>query len=146
VRKLAEESQQAAHSIAALVMEIRVETERAVQVVEDGAARTQDGVETVEAARGAFSAIGDAVETTSMRVAEIAVAVGGIADGAARMTEDIVEVAAVAEQSSAATQQVAASTQQTSASTQQIAASAQELAGSAAELRRLAGRFTLATT
>jgi methyl-accepting chemotaxis protein len=143
VRKLAEESQQAAQSIAAVVSEIRAETDRAVQVVEDGAARTEEGVTTVEAARTSFTAIGEAVEVTSSRVAEIAAAVGGIAVRSAKMTEDIAEVAAIAEESSAASEQVAASTQQTSSSTRQIASSAEELATSARELHRLAGRFKL---
>jgi methyl-accepting chemotaxis protein len=143
VRNLAEESRQAAQSIAALVKEIRGETDRAVRVVEDGAARTEDGVGTVEAARASFSAIGAAVEVTSDRVAEIASAVGAIAVSSARMTEDIAEVAAVAEQSSAASEQVAASTHQTTASTAQIATSADDLSASAVELRRLANRFTL---
>jgi methyl-accepting chemotaxis protein len=143
VRKLAEESRQASQSIAQLVAEIRSETDRAVAVVEEGASRTEDGVQTVEAARASFAAIGDAVEVTSARVAEIASAVGGIAGSSTRMTEDIAEVAAVAEESSAAAEEVAASSQQTSASTQQIAASAEELASSAQELRELAGRFKL---
>jgi methyl-accepting chemotaxis protein len=143
VRKLAEESRQAAQSIAELVTEIRAETDRAVQVVEDGAVRTQDGVATVENARTSFAAIGEAVEITSSRVADIAAAIGGIAAGSAKMTDDVTEVAAVAEQSSAAAQQVAASTQEASTSTQQIASSAEELAASARELHRLAGRFKL---
>jgi methyl-accepting chemotaxis protein len=143
VRKLAEESRQASQSIAQLVTEIRAETDRAVRVVEDGATRTEDGVQTVEAARASFAAIGDAVEVTSARVADIAAAVGEIAGSSSRMTEDTVEVASVAEESSAAAEEVAASSQQTSASTQQIAAGADELAASAHELRELAGRFKL---
>jgi methyl-accepting chemotaxis protein len=143
VRKLAEESRQAATSIAQLVGEIRGETDRAVRVVEDGAARTQDGVGTVEAARSSFAAIGEAVEVTSARVAEIAATVAEIAGSSTRMTGDVAEVAAIAEQSSAAAEQVMASTQQTSASTHQIAASAEVLATSARELHTLAGRFRL---
>jgi methyl-accepting chemotaxis protein len=144
VRKLAEESRQAAQSIAGVVSEIRAETERAVQVVGDGAARTQEGVTTVAAARESFSAIGAAVEVTSSRVAEIAAAVGGIAARSVKMTEDITDVASVAEESSAASEQVAASTQDTSASTRQITSSAEELATSARALRELASRFKLA--
>jgi methyl-accepting chemotaxis protein len=143
VRKLAEESRLASRSIAELVTEIRSETDRAVQVVEEGGRRTTDGVGTVEAARASFAAIGDAVEVTSARVAEIAAAVGHIAGSSTQMTDEIAEVASVAEESSAAAEQVAASSQQTSASTQQIVASADELASSARELRELAGRFKL---
>jgi methyl-accepting chemotaxis protein len=143
VRKLAEESQAAAKSIAQLVNEIRSETERTVTIVETGAQRGELGASTVAEARDAFSRIAASVEVVSERVSEVSVAVEQIADGAAHVTNDIVEVASVAEQSSATVQQVSASAQETSASTQQIAASAQELSRTARELDELVGRFTL---
>jgi methyl-accepting chemotaxis protein len=116
VRKLAEESQQAAASIASLIEEIQTETQNAVAVVADGARRSEDGVAVV--AQDVTSRIGEISETMN-------------------------EVAAVAEQSSASTEEVSASTQETSASTQEIAASAQELARTAEELETLVGRFRL---
>src|SRR4051794_40239005 len=143
VRKLAEESQTAARSIASVIAEIQAETERAVAVVEDGFARTEEGVVTVQAAQASFAGIGEAVEATSVRVAAIADTVGAIASGSERVDADVGEVAAVAEASSAAAQQVAASAQQTAASTREIAASAAALTDSAAELRRLAARFSV---
>jgi methyl-accepting chemotaxis protein len=145
VRKLAEESQSAAASIANLIGEIQGETARAVEVVEDGARRTEDGVATVEQARASFVALGESVQDMNGRVDEIAAAIQQIASSSQQVQADMSEVAAVAEQSSASSQQVSASTQQTSASTQQIAASAQELARTAEELERLVGQFTLAT-
>jgi methyl-accepting chemotaxis protein len=143
VRKLAEESQAAAKSIAKLVNEIRSETERTVTIVETGAERGELGASTVAEARDAFTRIAASIEVVSERVSEVSVAVEQIADGAAHVTNDIVEVASVAEQSSATVQQVSASAQETSASTQQIAASAQELSRTARELDELVGRFTL---
>ena len=144
VRNLAEESQRAAATIAELVREIQEETNRAVEIVEDGARRTEQSVETVEEARRSFARIGESVADMSSRVEQIAVAMNGIADGSTRMQSDISEVVAIAEQSSASAQQVSASTEQTSASTQEIAASAQELAQTAEELGGLVGRFTIA--
>jgi methyl-accepting chemotaxis protein len=141
VRKLAEESQSAAGQIAALIGEIQTETHKVVEVVADGARRTEDGVATVEQTREAFVHIGASVETMTTRVAEIASAVGQIASEADRMQNDITEVASVAEASSASAEQVSASTQQTSASTQEIASSAQELASTAEQLANLVGRF-----
>src|SRR3712207_4012936 len=125
VRKLAEESQSAAASIAGLIGEIQGETARAVEVVESGARDTEDGVATVEEAREAFLALGESVQDMNGRVDQIAAAIQQIASASEQVRSDIGEVAAVAEQSSASSQQVSASTQQTSASTQQIAASAQ---------------------
>jgi methyl-accepting chemotaxis protein len=130
VRKLAEESQHAAASISELIAQIQSETQRTVDVVEQGAQRTDDSATKVDAARVAFEEIGASVSEMSNRIAEIVEATN--------------EVAAVAEQSSASTEQVSASTEQTSASTQEIAASAQELASTAQELEKLVAQFKVA--
>jgi methyl-accepting chemotaxis protein len=130
VRKLAEESQQSAASISALVAEIQTETQRTVEVVEQGARQTDDSSVKVEATREAFQMIEVSVAQMSGRIAEIVEATN--------------EVAAVAEQSSASTEQVAASTEETSASAQQIASSAQELAVTAQDLERLVAQFKIA--
>ena len=129
VRKLAEESQGSATTIAGLIEQIQAETMRTVELVEHGAERAEESTATVEAARVAFQQIGSSVEDMRTRVDEIG-----------RLT---VEVAAVAEQSSAATEEVSATTEETSASTQEIAASAQELARTAEELARLVAEFTV---
>jgi methyl-accepting chemotaxis protein len=127
VRKLAEESQHAAASIAELIAEIQTETEKTVQAVESGSKRTEESTATVEAARSAFQQIGASVEDMRGRIAQIVEATN--------------EVAAVAEQSSASTEEVSATTEQTSASAQEIAASAQELASTADRLQQLVGQF-----
>jgi methyl-accepting chemotaxis protein len=130
VRKLAEESQSAAASIADLVAEIQLDTSRTVEAVAASATRSQDGAAVVEQAREAFAVIAERVSDIASRVQEIAESSG--------------EIASVAEQTSATTEEVSASTQQTSASTQEIAASSQQLASTATTLRELVGRFNLA--
>src|SRR4029079_15486908 len=72
VRKLAEESQSAAASIAGLIGEIQGETAKAVEGVEAGARQTEDGVATVEQAREAFQALGASVQDMNSRVDQIA--------------------------------------------------------------------------
>src|SRR4051812_4332773 len=144
VRKLAEESQGAAASIANLIGEIQEETQATVQIVEDGARRTEEGVEVVDEARGAFERIGSSVADVDQRVGEVAASIAQILAASQRMQQNIGEVAVVAEESSASTEEVSASSEETSASTQQIAASADELARTAEELQRLVGQFTLA--
>jgi methyl-accepting chemotaxis protein len=130
VRKLAEESQHAASSIGALIDEIQTEIRRAVEVVEDGSRRTDDGAAIVGRTREAFEQIVLSVEAVTTRIGCIVQATN--------------EVAAVAEQSSGSTQQVSATTQQTSASADQIAASARELSRTADDLRGLVDQFKLA--
>jgi methyl-accepting chemotaxis protein len=127
VRKLAEESQKAASSIASLIGEMQEETNRTVSVVAEGARRSEEGAGVVEQAREAFERIGHAVGDMSERIDQIA-----------RATAD---VASVAEETSAATEQVSASTEETSASTEQVAASAQEVANTAQGLEEMVGRF-----
>jgi methyl-accepting chemotaxis protein len=144
VRKLAEESQTASASIAALIAEIQAETQQAVSVVEEGARRTEDGAAVVAQAREAFEQIGASVEDVTARVGQIAAAVQQIAASAASVGERVTDVASVAEESSASAEQVSASTQETSASTEEIAASAADLATTASELAELVGRFQLA--
>ncbi|MBJ7520592.1 MAG: methyl-accepting chemotaxis protein [Solirubrobacteraceae bacterium] len=124
VRKLAEESQSAAASIAGLIGEIQTETERAVEVVEHGSAQSEASAATVNEAREAFARIGAEVESVAARIAQIA---------------------AAAEQSSASTQQVSAATEETSASAEQASASAQELSSTAEDLEALVQRFRVVT-
>jgi methyl-accepting chemotaxis protein len=130
VRKLAEESQTAATSIAKLIEEIQSDTERTVLTVEAGAEQAETSASTVETTRAAFREIGSLVDDIARRVEEL--------------VESTAEVAAVAQGSSAATQEVSATTEETSASTEQIAAGAQELAASAEALNQLVSRFSIA--
>jgi len=143
VRKLAEESQEAAASIGALVGQIQAGTGKAVQVVTDGARQTNESVETVEQARASFLRIDSGVKDMSERVERIADALRSFVSSGAEMQSGLEEVLAVAEQSSASAEEVSATTEQTSASTQQIAASAQELATTAEHLQRLVAQFSL---
>ena len=144
VRKLAEESQQAAGQIAGLIDQIQAETGRVVEVVADGGRRTDESVVTVQRTRDAFEAIGAAVGDVSERVGEIAAAVEQISADAGRAGGDVAEVAGVAEASSASAEEVSAATQQTAASTQQLASSAQSLADTAESLDALVRRFKIA--
>jgi methyl-accepting chemotaxis protein len=127
VRKLAEESQQAAASIAVLVGEIQDETGRLTTAVNEGADRSEESAGVVEDARAAFASIGESIEEVFVRINAIAASTA--------------DIAAVAEQSSAATEQVSASTEETTASTEEIAASAQELAQTSEQLEQLVARF-----
>ena len=129
VRKLAEESQTAAATIADLIGEIQAETSRTVEVVAAGERRSQDGVEIVDRAREAFLSIRGQVD--------------GIAGQIQQIARSAAEIAAVAEESSATSEEVSASTQQTTASAHLIASGSEELAGTAEHLGQLVARFKL---
>jgi methyl-accepting chemotaxis protein len=143
VRKLAEESQDAAASIASLVEEIQGSTAHAVEVIGSGSASIEECVAASAVTEEAFTRITGSVADVHGRIEQIAVVMDRITGSADRVRDDIADVAAIAEESSASSEQVSASTQETSASTQQVAASAQELARTAEELEALCARFTL---
>jgi methyl-accepting chemotaxis protein len=143
VRKLAEESQSAAGSIADLIGQIQSETGKTVEVVAAGARQTEDGVQIVEEAREAFERIAGSVQDMDERAQRITAAIAEIVASGSQMQESIEEVLSVAEQSSASAEEVSATTEQTSASAQQIAASAGELAHTAESLRGVVRQFKL---
>jgi methyl-accepting chemotaxis protein len=143
VRKLAEDAQGSAASIADLIKQIQAQTDEAVAAMERGVAEVEAGTETVNRNRQAFYDISSAVQTLHGGSAKIAELAQSIAGGADRVRAQIEEVASVAEQSSASTEQVSASTQQTSAAAQQVTASAQRVEQTAVELAQLAGGFRL---
>jgi methyl-accepting chemotaxis protein len=143
VRKLAEESQQAASSIADLITAIQADTNATIELVASGAEATGEGVATVEAAQETFLQIGTSVDDVTHHATEIIAAVERVAESARRVQAEITESAAAAEEASASTEEVSASTQETSASAQEIAASASELSSISDELRQLVGRFTV---
>ena len=127
VRKLAEESQQAAGTIAALIGEIQHETARRRRGRRHGAERAEEGAAHRRAGPRGVRADRHRGRLDGWQIA--APRADRRRGPARRGTTD--EVAAVAEESSAATEQVSASTEQTSASAQEIAASAQQLAANA---------------
>jgi methyl-accepting chemotaxis protein len=144
VRKLAEESQEAAHEISELITAIQSGTTNAVTAVETGARRTEDGAVVVEQSRDAFVRIGGLVRDISGRIEQIAATSQQIAANAASMQESVADAAAVAEESSASTEQVSAATQETSASAEQVSASAQALASAAEDLGQMIAAFKVA--
>jgi methyl-accepting chemotaxis protein len=72
VRKLAEQSQNAAQEIASLIGAIQVETTNTVQVVHDGRLRTEQGAGVVEQTREAFERIGATVAEVTTKIEQIA--------------------------------------------------------------------------
>jgi methyl-accepting chemotaxis protein len=78
VRKLAEESQQAAGTISSLIEQIQAETARTVELVSESAERSSEGSVTVEQAREAFERISAAVSDVGTPLAPIAEELEGL--------------------------------------------------------------------
>jgi methyl-accepting chemotaxis protein len=143
VRVLAEDAQSSVAEIAVLVREIKLETEQAVQAMEEGVTLVEDGFDTVARNRQTFYDISSSIHGLHERAGEISQLTSGIVEASVHVREHVSEVAVVAEQSSASTEEVSASTEETSAASQEVTASAQKVAHTAATLAELSGRFQL---
>ncbi|MHB1043150.1 MAG: methyl-accepting chemotaxis protein [Eubacteriales bacterium] len=123
VRKLAEQSAGAAKEIYTLTTNIQHDVQKAVQVMDEGAAKVETGTKVVTNVGGTFE--------------KIIVAVQGLAG-------DIQSVATAIEDISSAVQNVAAASEEQTATMDEVSSTAQNLTRMAEELEALAGRFKLA--
>jgi methyl-accepting chemotaxis protein len=141
VRKLAEESQEAAGSIGEILGQIQSEAKRAVQAMTEGRTEVEEGTRVVEAAGEAFAAIRAQVQAVAAGISEAAAGAQQLEAGAGEVQDRIAGVAAVSEENAAAAEQVAAATEETTASVEEVVATTQSLSGSAAQLRQMVERF-----
>jgi methyl-accepting chemotaxis protein len=143
VRKLAEESGDAARSIADGVQRIDSLTAQAAEAVRDAAERTETGAGTVATAGQAFERIDEAVAGLVERVRGIAAAGRAVAEETDAVRTRMDEAARLTETSSANTEEVSATTEQTAEAARVMAGSAAQLGDAAAALEDLVSQFTV---
>ena len=143
VRKLAEQSQEAAKQIADLIGEIRQDTDQAVAAMHEGTREVRIGAEVVTNAGKAFQDIFGAVNAVSRQIGEISGSIQELAGGSQQIVQAVQDIDAVSKETSSQTQTVSAATQEQSATMQEIAASSQALAKMAEELIEAVSKFRL---
>lgn len=143
VRKLAEQSQDAAKQIANLIGEIQGDTDKAVLAMSEGTHEVKRGSEVVNAAGSAFQEIMNMVTKVSDQVREITVAMQQMASGSQQIVASVKDIDHSSQKTVGATQTVSAATQEQSASVEEIAASSQTLAQMAQELQRAVSMFRI---
>lgn len=141
VRKLAEQSEEAAKRIAALIGDIQTETSLAVAVMETGTREVRTGTDVVRTAGQSFQEINRIVASVSEQVGAINDSFGLLAEGSAVILKSMEELQRIGKETSLQTQNVSAATQEQSASMQEIAASSQELAKFSRELQEAVNKF-----
>lgn len=120
VRKLAEQSANAAKEIYELITTVQNETGKAVEVMAAGEVEVKEGSKEINEVGTNIKAINLAIEDVARQVRE---------------------VAAAAEEMSAGVQNVAGTTEEQTAAMEEVSASTEELTALAGELDRLAARF-----
>jgi len=129
VRKLAEESGQAAEKISEIIKEIQTETDKSVSSMEGVTTEVKEGTEVVTKAGGALK--------------EIVGTVNKLAEDMQASVKAIDDIAAVTNETASSSEEVSASTEELTASMEEVSSSAAQLADLAGNLQNLVGRFKL---
>lgn len=141
VRKLAEQSQEAASRIAALIGEIQGDTDQAVIAMGDGTREVKVGSEVVNAAGEAFKEITATVNQVSIQVKEISAAIQHMASDSQQIVAAVKAVDKISKDNGGQTQTVSAATEEQSAAMEEIASASQGLAKLSQELQSVISKF-----
>ncbi|MDR3588147.1 MAG: methyl-accepting chemotaxis protein [Negativicutes bacterium] len=143
VRRLAEQSQEAAKQIAELIAEIQKDTDSAVVAMSEGTKEVRTGAEVVNEAGRAFKEIFQAVNDVSAQIREISAAIQQMAGGSQRVVASMRGIDDICKDTAGQAQSVSAATEEQSATMEQVAASSQALAKMAEELTRAVSKFRI---
>ncbi|WP_088187318.1 methyl-accepting chemotaxis protein [Desulfosporosinus sp. FKA] len=143
VRKLAEQSAEAATKIATLIIENQVNIQEAVQAMEHGANDVQRGIDVVNKSGDVFAEIAQSVAEVAAQAQEISATTQQIAGTSQQVVDSVLEIDDISKKNSAHTQTVSAATEEQSASIEQIASASQSLAALAGELQNAISKFRL---
>ena len=143
VRKLAEQSRNAANLIATLITEVQSKMENAVSYMNAGKNEVEEGANVVTIAGKSFEEILEMINNVTTKTQQIYVGVESIT----KQTKDIVHVVQdindESVKNSEETQTISAATQEQSASSEEIAAASENLAQMAMELQEAINRFQI---
>ena len=143
VRKLAEQSQEAARQIASLIGEIQHDTDQAVAAMERGTKEVSTGTRVVTKAGEAFQTITALVTDASDQAREISAAANRLADSSQEMVKTIDSIQNVSKDTMGQTETVSAAVEEQSAALEEIAGSSRALAGLAGELQAAVAKFRI---
>lgn len=141
VRRLAEQSQDAAKEIGKLIAEVQAETDLAVTAMNKGAAEVRDGAETVSAAGQAFEHITVLIGQASDQLREISAAIQEMASESQRVVFSVKEIDTVCKTTAQHAESVSSATEEQAASMEEISKSSHGLANLAHDLQQLVARF-----
>lgn len=141
VRKLAEQSQDAAGRIAGMIGDVQSETVRAVAAMNEGSREVKMGAEVVSSAGRSFQEIVSLVNEVSSQIMEISAAIQQMSAGSQQIVAAVQNIDQIGRKSASRTQTVSASTEEHSATIEEIVASSQALADMAEQLQAAVNKF-----
>jgi len=141
VRKLAEQSQEAAKKIAELIGEIQKDTDKAVMAMDDGTREVKTGAEVVNVAGQAFQEIVTLVTDVSGQIKEISESIQEMALGSQQIVSSVKTIDDLGKKSAGESESVSAAAEEQLASMEEIASASQALAELAQSLQVAAKEF-----
>jgi methyl-accepting chemotaxis protein len=141
VRKLAEQSKEAAKQIAQLIGEIQGDTGNAIEAMNEGTREVAIGAEVVTTAGHAFGEIAELVTEVYSQVKEISAAIQQMAGSSQQMLLSVKEIERHSKNAAGEAMTVSAATEEQSASTEEIVSSSQNLAKLAQDLQEAVNKF-----
>jgi len=141
VRKLAEQSQEAAKQIATLISHIQADTVQAVSAMQAGTNEVRVGTQVVNTAGKAFEEIAVLITEVLSQRQEISTSITEMTDDSRRIASAVHEIDKVSKGAVTQTQVVVTATEEQSASMVEIATSSRELAQMAQKLQDAVIKF-----
>ncbi|WP_231036102.1 methyl-accepting chemotaxis protein [Pectinatus sottacetonis] len=143
VRKLAEQSQDAAKQITELIGEVQAKTDNAVIYMNDGKKEVDMGARVVEGAGTSFEKILSMVKNMTGQIHEISAAVQEITSSSQDVVKAVDSIDDETKKNSAQTQTISASTEEQSSSVEEIATASEHLAKMAEQLEKEVSKFKI---
>lgn len=143
VRKLAEQSQEAAQKIAVLISTIQGDTEQAVVAMTSGTQEVKVGTEVVHIAGQSFSGIAALVAEVSTKIFYIAESVTAMSEESGKVLASMYAVDVASKEIATQTQAVSATTQEQYAAMEQVENFSQNLSQMAQRLQEAVIKFKL---
>jgi len=141
VRKLAEQSQEAAKQITELIHDVQAKTDDAVTFMNDGKAEVETGTQVVSAAGKSFHAILAMVRKMTQEIHAISASIQEISSGAQNVVNAVDDIEKESKHTSERTQTISAATEEQSASVEEIASASEHLAKMAEDLQKEVHKF-----
>lgn len=141
VRKLAEQSSRSTKKIAEIIKEIHVNTQKAVESMDNGKMAVNKGSELVGEVGTSFSDVALYVTEISKGASENTQSIKKVNQNTESLVEFIRHVSNITEQTTAQTQEVATATEEQTASMEEVSAATKILTNMALELQEVASKF-----
>jgi methyl-accepting chemotaxis protein len=143
VRKLAEQSQEAAKQIAHLIGEIQGETDKAVVAMQEGTREVKAGTGVVNEVGDSFQRIIQMITNVAIQIRDISVVIQHLASDSQQVVYSIQQIDQLTKDTTSEVQNVSAATEEQAASMEEIASSSQALAQMAENLQDAVSKFRL---